>query len=111
MLAKGRLLGVQFKALMRDGLFFEIGRHANEASLRLRDGMEALGCSFPIPSPSNQQFPVLSNTVIQKLEEMHYIFELDHEVDAEHSCVRFVTSWATPMSAVEDFLKDLKTLL
>lgn len=107
MLAKGRLLGIQFHALLEDGLYFEIARHANEMAYRLRDGIAALGYLFPVPSPSNQQFPVLPNTIIAKLQEMGYEFEIDHTVDEEHTCVRFVTSWATPESAVDAFLKDL----
>ena len=107
MLAKGRLLGVQFQALLEDGLYFEIARHANELAYRLRDGIAALGYPFPVPSPSNQQFPVLPNSVVDKLKEMGYEFEIDHAEDEEHTCVRFVTSWATPESAVDTFLKDL----
>lgn len=107
MLAKGRLLGVQFQALLEDGLYFEIARHANELAYRLRDGIAALGYPFPVPSPSNQQFPVLPNSVVDKLKEMGYEFEIDHTEDEEHTCVRFVTSWATPESAVDTFLKDL----
>lgn len=107
MLAKGRLLGIQFHGLMSDGLFFEIGRHANEAALKLRDGMSALGYPFPTESPSNQQFPVLPNTIIKQLMDLGYLFEEDHVVDADHTCVRFVTSWATPIDAVDQFLKDL----
>ncbi len=94
-LAKGRLLGIQFKALLANGLYFDIARHANEMAFRLRDGMTALGYPFPVASPSNQQFPVLPNTVVSQLQEKGYEFEVDHPVDAEHTCVRFVTSWAT----------------
>ena len=107
MLAEGRLLGVQFQALLEDGLYFEIARHANELAYRLRDGIAALGYPFPVPSPSNQQFPVLPNSVVDKLKEMGYEFEIAHTEDEEHTCVRFVTSWATPESAVDTFLKDL----
>lgn len=107
MLAKGRLLGIQFQVLLEDGLYFDIARHANELAFRLRDGVAALGYSFPVPSPSNQQFPVLPNGVIDRLRELGYAFETDHAVDDAHTCVRFVTSWATPESAVERFLKDL----
>lgn len=107
-LAKGRVMALQFQALLEDGLYFEIARHANDMALRLRDGMAALGYEFPLSSPSNQQFPVLPNTVAQRLEEMGYQFEPDHVIDADHTCVRFVTSWATPQSAVDEFLRDLK---
>ncbi len=106
-LAKGRLLGVQFKAMLEDGLYLDMGRHANEMAFRLRDGMAALGYNFPVPSPTNQQFPVLPNTVAKQLEEMGYAFEAQEDVDDTHTLVRFVTSWATPAEAVEQFLKDL----
>ena len=106
-LAKGRLLGVQFKAMLEDGLYLDMGRHANEMAFRLRDGMAALGYTFPVPSPTNQQFPVLPNTVAKQLEEMGYAFEAQEDVDDDHTLVRFVTSWATPAEAVEQFLKDL----
>lgn len=107
MLAKGRLLGVQFQALLEDGVYFEIARHANEMAYRLRDGIAALGYSFPVPSPSNQQFPVLPNTVVEQLKAKGYEFEIDHAEDDAHTCVRFVTSWATPENAIDAFLKDL----
>ena len=58
-------------------------------------------------SPSNQQFPVLPNAAVQKLQELGYEFEIDHVVDADHTCIRLVTSWATPESAMESFLRDL----
>ena len=107
MLAKGRLLGVQFQALLEDGVYFEIARHANEMAYRLRDGIAALGYSFPVPSPSNQQFPVLPNTVVEQLKAKGYEFEIDHAEDDAHTCVRFVTSWATPENAIDAFPKDL----
>ena len=100
-------MALQFQALLEDGLYFDIARHANDMAIRLRDGMAALGYEFPIPSPSNQQFPVLPNTVARRLEEMGYQFEPERVVDADHTCVRFVTSWATPQSAVDEFLRDL----
>lgn len=106
-LAKGRLLGIQFQALLEDGLYFDLARHANQLALRLRDGIAALGYPFPVDSPSNQQFPVLPNATVQKLQELGYEFEIDHVVDADHTCIRLVTSWATPESAMESFLRDL----
>lgn len=61
--------------MLEDGLYLDMGRHANEMAFRLRDGMAALGYTFPVPSPTNQQFPVLPNTVAKQLEEMGYAFE------------------------------------
>lgn len=109
LLAKGRLLGVQFRALMSDDLYFEIGRHANEVAFRIRDGLAELGYHAEVFSPSNQQFPVMPNRILEQIREMGYEYEEDHKVDEEHTCVRFCTCWATPMSAAEDFLRDLKT--
>ena len=106
-LAKGRLLGVQYKALMSNNLFFDIARHANEMAQRLHDGMAELGYTFPVEAPSNQQFPLMHNDTIKQLSDMGYEFELQDAVDADHTIVRFVTSWATPVEAVDQFLKDL----
>ena len=107
MFAKGRLLGVQFQALLEDGTYLEAARHANALALRLRDGVAALGYPLPSASPSNQQFPVLPNGVIEQLQALGYEFEVDHAVDAGHTMIRLVASWATPEQAVEDFLRDL----
>lgn len=107
MLAKGRLLGVQFQALLEDGAYLSAARHANDLALRLRDGIAALGFSLSVESPSNQQFPVFPNDVIKELQDLGYEFETDHAVDAGHTQIRLVTSWATPEQAVEDFLRDL----
>ena len=107
-LAKGRLLGVQFQALLENDRFFDAARHANELAFRLRDGITALGYPFPVASPTNQQFPVLPNTVMAQLQDMGYEFEIDGVVDADHTRIRLVTSWATPESAVENFLRDLE---
>ena len=107
-LAKGRLLGVQFQALLENDRFFDAARHANELAFRLRDGIAALGYPFPVASPTNQQFPVLPNAVVTRLQGMGYEFEIDGVVDADHTRIRLVTSWATPESAVENFLNDLE---
>lgn len=107
MLAKGRLLGVQFQALLEDGVFLDAARHANALALRLRDGIAALGYPMPVESPSNQQFPIFPNETVNTLNDMGYEFEVDHAVDAGHTQIRLVTSWATPEQAVEDFLRDL----
>ena len=110
MLAKGRLLGVQFQALLQDGLYLEIARHENAMALRLRDGMAALGYAFPVESVSNQQFPVVPNRVMEALQTMGYEFEIDGPVDADRTRIRLVTSWATPEEAVDRFLRDLREI-
>lgn len=111
MLAKGRLLGLQFQALLEDGLYLDLARHANQAAFRLRDGLAALGVPFLVDSPSNQQFPILPNAAVGRLQERGYEFEIQQLMDADHTCIRLVTSWATPESAAEDFLRDLAACL
>ena len=111
MLAKGRLLGVQFRALLKDGLYFDIARHANETAFRLRDGFLARGYAFPVPSPSNQQFPVMRREDARKLESLGFAFQMERGIDEETALYRFVTSWATPESAVDELLKALDQLV
>ena len=107
MLAKGRLLGVQFRAILQDNLYFDIARHANEMAFRLRDGFRAIGYQFPVPSPSNQQFPVMKVETARQLAAMGFEFQVERPIDEEHTMYRFVTSWATPESAVDDLLNAL----
>ncbi len=107
MLAKGRLLGLQFKALLADGSYFDIARHANDMAFRLRDGFLAQGFAFPVPSPSNQQFPVMKTAVADKLSAMGFEFQAERVLDQETALYRFVTSWATPKEAVDDLLSAL----
>lgn len=108
-LAKGRLLGIQFKAILEEDRYLENARHANALAQKMQSGMEQLGYTFHVKSPTNQIFPILPNTVMEKLQPL-YGFEVQHSVDDAHTCVRFVTSWATPESAVSEFLEHLAEL-
>lgn len=110
MLAKGRLLGVQFEALLRDGLYFEIGAKANAQAARLRATLDALGVPMRYDSPTNQQFPILPDTVLAALSEK-YAYSYWERVDETHSAVRFCTSWATEDASVDALISDLKELL
>jgi threonine aldolase len=107
LLAKGRLLGIQFMELFRDNLFFEIGQHANDMADILRNGISELGYKYLVDSPSNQVFPILPNTVIEKLQEK-YLFIIWGSEDEDNSSIRLVTSWATSKEAVLGFIEDLK---
>lgn len=109
MLAKGRLLGIQFIELFRDNLFFEIGNYANDMADILREGIDNLGYKYLIDSESNQIFPILPNKVIEKLKEK-YSFAIWSSEDEENTCIRLVTSWATKKEAVEEFVKDLSNI-
>lgn len=93
LLAKGRLLGIQFDVLMEDGLYFKIARHAVEQAMRLRDAFVAKGYDMYSNSPTNQQFVLLDKETIARLEK-DFVFEQWFPVGDKMNC-RFVTSWAT----------------
>ena len=110
MLAKGRLLGIQFDVLFTDGLYYDLGAHAVAMADKLRAAFEECGVSFYVPGSTNQLFPVLSDTVLEKLGEKYSWCEWER-VDDGHRAVRFCTSWATKEENVEAFCADLKKLL
>lgn len=106
LLAKGKLLSIQFLELFTDDLYFSLAKHANKMAGLLRDGILKAGYPFLTHSPSNQIFPILPNHLIAKLEK-NYAFYVWSKVDADHSAIRLVTSWATKEEAVMAFIDDL----
>lgn len=109
LLAKGKILAIQFIELFKDNLFFDLATHANSMASLLNKEIEKMGYMFLTYSPSNQIFPILPNTIIEKLEEK-YSFTVWSKVDDNNTVIRLVTSWATREDAVADFIKDLKCL-
>lgn len=109
MLAKGRVLGIQFVELFEDRLYFEIGKHMNEMANVLKQGIADAGYTFLYDSPSNQLFPIFPNEVIDTLSEK-YDFSKGEKVGEEHTSIRLVTSWATDEKAVVAFIQDLNKL-
>ena len=109
MLAKGRLLGVQFLTLMTDGLYERTARREVELALRLRAAFEAKGWPLYYDSPTNQQFPVVPDAALEKLAEK-YSFSDWGRVDEAHRVVRFCTSWATREEDVDALIKDIAAL-
>ncbi len=107
MLAKGRLLGVQFAASFEQDLWLKSARHANETAKKLRDGLKALGISLVVDTPTNQIFPILPNEKIAALNR-DFSFEIWGRVDEHRTAVRFVTSWATEEASVCALLEALK---
>ena len=103
MLAKGRLLGVQFYAAFKDGLYDRIGAEEVRLALRLRDGFRARGWTFLVESPSNQQFPILPDALIERLKPE---FSCSHTQSFPNgtSAVRFCTSWATTDADIDALL-------
>ena len=109
LLAKGRLLAAQFVALLEDGLYFELARHANQMAARLAEGLRARGVRFASEPVANQVFPVLPDALVSALRE-HYGFHVWTPSDGTQSTIRLVTSWATAAEAVDMFLADFETL-
>ncbi len=109
MLAKGRLLGVQFEAMFEDGLYYEMGKAANQAAAVIRQACLQKGFSFLCDSPTNQQFPILPDEALPKLAEK-YAFANFGKTDETHTAVRFCASWATPIEHAQALAQDLLAL-
>ncbi|MBW9171967.1 aminotransferase class I/II-fold pyridoxal phosphate-dependent enzyme [Clostridium estertheticum] len=109
LLAKGRLIGVQFFELFRNDLYFDLARHANFMAETLKLGIKECGYKFLINSSTNQIFPILHNKTIEKLQE-NYLFFVWQKIDEDNSAVRLVTSWATKDEHVKSFIDDLKLI-
>lgn len=107
MLAKGRLLGVQFYELFKDGLYFEISRHAIEMANILKTGLKERGYQFYADSKTNQQFVILPNAKLEELKSQ-YGFEYQKPYDDKSSVVRFCTSWATKEEDIRKLLNDME---
>ena len=109
MLAKGRLLGIQFDELFCDGLYEELSRHAIALAKELRDALAEKGYPFLVNSPTNQLFPILPDAHLDALRG-EYAFSYQCRVDESHSAVRFCTSWATRPEDVRQLIADLRAL-
>ncbi len=109
MLAKGRLLGVQFDALFTDNLYFDISIHAIKMADQLRACFDELGVGYLVPGITNQIFPVLSDELLAELAE-NFMFTEMERVDDSHRCVRFCTSWATKQENMDALCAELKRL-
>jgi len=109
LLAKGRILGLQFEELFKDDLIFKLANHANNMAAKLTHGIKDLGYGFMADSTTNQIFPILPNAVIKKMMESYGFYEWC-VIDQNNTALRLVTSWATGADAVKSFLSDLKLL-
>uniref|UniRef100_UPI0040562AD2 threonine aldolase family protein n=1 Tax=Acetatifactor sp. TaxID=1872090 RepID=UPI0040562AD2 len=109
MLAKGRLLGIQFDTLFTDNLYFEISAHAIAMAENLRGAFERKGYEYLVPNRTNQIFVILPDRDLEKLNQQFGIC-YDHRVDEDHSAVRFCTSWATTENNVEALITAIEAL-
>lgn len=110
MLAKGFLLGIQFKTLFETDLFFTLAKQANQCAQRMVQVIKEAGFAFYADSPTNQLFPILPNTLADKISEK-YAFQVQEKIDEDHTAVRFVTSWACPDEIIDEFIEDFKACL
>ena len=106
-LAKGRLLGVQFAAILDGGLYLSLAAHSNALARRLTKGLRALGIPLLVDSPSNQVFPLLPDGVVERLAA-HAAFEIQQLSGDGRTCVRFVTGWSTTEAEVDALLALLE---
>lgn len=106
MLAKGRLLGIQFEELFRENRYFKISKHAMDMAEQLRQAFEEKGYQFAYRPETNQLFVILSNTQIKKLRKS-FAFHTMGIIDATHSAARFVTSFMTTQEGVDALIKAL----
>ena len=109
LLAKGRLLGLQFLGLFQNELYFELALNANKLAKKLSSGIENAGFPLVIDTQSNQVFPVLPIATINKLQQ-YFSFHIWQNIDQDHCSIRLVTSWATKEQHVHAFLEKLNLL-
>ena len=101
LMAKGRLLGIQFDTLFTDQLYFRISRHAIEMAMRMKRLFQEKGIPFFIDSPTNQQFPILTGEQVERLQK-NVAFECWESLSDGRMVTRFATSWATTPEQIEE---------
>lgn len=107
LLAKGRLLGIQFLELMKNDLYFNLAKNANQQAMKIKKSLTEMGFHFLADTYTNQIFPILSNELIDILSHQ-FDFYVWQKVDEEYSAIRLITSWCTPDEAVEEFIRQIR---
>lgn len=101
LMAKGRVVGLQFETLFTDNLYFDISKHAIDMAMQVKQIFKEAGYQFLVDSPTNQQFVILPNEELPHLSQ-NILFETWGKVDPTHTACRFVTSWATTKEEIEE---------
>jgi threonine aldolase len=109
LLAKGRLLGLQFATLFENNLFFDLTKFSNVMADKLSSGIVDCGYDLASETESNQIFPILSNILIERLQEK-FDFYVWEKVDDQRSTIRLVTSWATDEAQVDNFINIVREM-
>ena len=106
LLAKGRILGIQFDTLFTDNLYFDISRYAIDMAMKLKKGLMEHGYTFYLDTPTNQQFVVLDDSQLAALNgRVSYSFW--EKLEDGRTVVRFASSWATLEEDVDELLEIL----
>lgn len=110
MLAKGRLLGLQFLTLFEDGLYMDLGAHAIGLANKIRETLDVCGVSYLVENTTNQIFPILKDSEIELLgKDFAYCYQ--QRIDEQRSAIRLCTSWATKEESVDELCKKIKEIL
>ena len=109
LLAKGRLLGVQFLALLSDGLYEQIGQQAVAQALRIKKAFQDKGWPFLVDPPTNQQFVVVPDPVYERIRQS-YSTEHNGKPDPDHTAIRFCTTWSTRDEDIDALIRDIQAL-
>lgn len=107
LMAKGRVLGIQFLELFTDKLFFKLAKHANNMAMRLAKEIQNAGYRLLVPPETNQIFPIFPNELAKEIQEKYGCYPWE-KINEKELCVRMVCSWATPEEAITDFLNFLE---
>lgn len=110
LLAKGRLLGIQFLELMKNDLYFDLAKHANNQAMKIKNAMKNKGTQFLSDTYTNQIFPILSNDLIDILSEK-FEFYVWKKIDENNSAIRLITSWNTGDEPVDSFIEIINSEL
>ena len=109
MLAKGRLLGIQFECLLEDDTYLEISKHAVELAQYIRNAGIKKGWKLFSESPTNQQFFAVPDNQLSVLSR-EYSYDIWEKLSDDCTVVRFCTSWATPLEQVEELISEIEAL-
>lgn len=104
LLAKGRLLGIQFLELMQNDLYFALAKNANQQAMKIKNALSERGVQFLSDTYTNQIFPILDNQIIEVLSKK-FEFYVWKKINENLSAIRLITSWNTNNTAVEEFIK------
>lgn len=110
LLAKARAVSVQFLEFFKNNLYLDNAKYANDRAQQLAAGIQASGYHFLTTPTTNQLFPILPNAVIDKLKLQYGFYIRESAAIKDHSVIRLITSWATPETAVQQFIGDLQSL-